>query len=199
MALNYLEYGYISDRDSSKGLVKVHLPVHGEDYVTDWISMIRLSTKDDKEDGLPDIDTFVACMMDAHGDTGVCLGALYSERDQPADGAGDDLRRIVYKDGTIISYDRQAHELSIDNKQHDVKVKLNGGTLGGIPILQKILDNLNLVKQNMQTLEQAVSTGLGAVGVGTAANGGTGAAAFNSAAAGISWPWSDMEDKNASH
>ncbi len=79
-------------------------------------------------------------------------------------------------------------------------IQMNDGSLGGLVILQKVLDNLNALKNYIkQTLEPAVKNGIMAVGVGSAANGTTGATTFNSAVSAATIDFEDMENTNVKH
>lgn len=82
----------------------------------------------------------------------------------------------------------------------DAAVLLNGDGKGGLVQIQELKDNLDKLKDYIKnTLEPAISSGLTAVGVGMAANGGTGAASFNTATATQVIVFKDMENKNVKH
>lgn len=57
-------------------------------------------------------------------------------------------------------------------------MELMGTKYKGIPIVEKVDDNLKALKNRMDDLESAVANGLNAVGVGTSASGAAGMAAF---------------------
>lgn len=46
----------------------------------------------------------------------VCLGAVYCEQ-YPAPAKSDDVSRTVYKDGTVVEYDRKIHVLRVKSPQ----------------------------------------------------------------------------------
>jgi hypothetical protein len=74
-------------------------------------------------------------------------------------------------------------------------IQFNGGGLGGLPILSKIVDNQNKILNYLTgTLQPAIANGLAAVGIGTAANGTTAQMAFNTAMAGQTISFEDMEN-----
>lgn len=75
----------------------------------------------------------------------------------------------------------------------------NEGSNGGVPILSKIEANLNELKKYCETMKAAIASGIGAVGAGLAANGGTGASAFNSAMASATISFEDMENTKLKH
>jgi len=78
-------------------------------------------------------------------------------------------------------------------------ITINGGTLGGLVKIQELVNNLQAIKSYVETMKTAVSAGLMAIGVGSAANGTTGKTAFDSAMAGTSITLKDMEDKSITH
>ena len=78
----------------------------------------------------------------------------------------------------------------------DEGITLNDGNLGGLVKIQELQQNLNTIKMYCEQLSNAVQTGLTAVGVGTAANGGTGASAFQAAMSGQSITFQDMENQS---
>jgi len=78
-----------------------------------------------------------------------------------------------------------------------VAIQFNDGSLGGLPILQKIVDNQNAIKNYIKTvLEPAINTGLTGVGVGSAASGTTGATDFGTAIGTNTITYEDMENTN---
>lgn len=79
----------------------------------------------------------------------------------------------------------------------DEGITLNGGRLGGLVKIQELQQNLNTLKTYCEGLSNAVKTGLTAVGVGTAANGGTGASTFQTAMSGQAIVFKDMENQYA--
>ena len=82
----------------------------------------------------------------------------------------------------------------------DGKIQLNDGSLGGLVILQKVLDNLNALKTYVTgTLQNAITEALTAIGAGGAANGTTGATKFTTDMAGQEINFEDMENKSITH
>lgn len=79
------------------------------------------------------------------------------------------------------------------------KTELNGDAFKGLVKLQQLESNLNALKQAIEQLKTAVSTGISSIGVGPTANGATGATAFNNAAAAIQVQFQDMENKKVTH
>jgi hypothetical protein len=79
-------------------------------------------------------------------------------------------------------------------------IQLNDGSNGGVPILSKIQDNLKAIHDYIfNTLQPAIQNGLSAVGAGSAADGSTGATAFETAVTGQDIMFENMEDTKVTH
>lgn len=113
-----INIGLICDIDPPTGTVRVQFDADDDDadtptsLVSDWLPILVRKAQNDKETFPFDVGEQVCCLMDEFGDTGVCLGALYNSVDAP-DGAGDDIYRILYKDGSFEQFDRSAGNKSI--------------------------------------------------------------------------------------
>ena len=106
-----LRYGTVSERDSSAGLLRVEFTEDG--IVSDWLPMVVAAGANNSFFALPDVGEQVACLMDAHAENGVVIGAIYSADTKPKQ-ASDDISSVEFSDGTKVIYDRQAHTLLID-------------------------------------------------------------------------------------
>ncbi len=81
----------------------------------------------------------------------------------------------------------------------DDKVQFNDGANAGLVKVGELERSLESVKSYCETLTQAVSSGLKAVGAGTAANGATGATAFDTAMAIASIRLEELENDKITH
>jgi hypothetical protein len=77
-------------------------------------------------------------------------------------------------------------------------IRLNDGSLGGLPILSKIQDNLKAIHDYIfNTLQPAIGNAIAAVGVGSAANGPVAVSGtWTPAITGQDIAFEDMENKN---
>jgi hypothetical protein len=76
------------------------------------------------------------------------------------------------------------------------EVVLRGDALGGLPILQKVQDNLDTLKNYIKNkLEPAIGDAFTAVGAGSSANGAAGKTSFVSATGTAAINFEDMENK----
>lgn len=137
----------------------------------------------------PRVGSYVVVGFVADGSAGVVLLTDNIESVEIAT-AEDKSRAVIDDDGVRINVgDDISAELTADG------IVLNGGSLGGLVILEKIKSNLDQLKKYVETMKSAVSSGLKAVGAGTAANGTTGASAFDGAMASASINFEDMENE----
>lgn len=82
----------------------------------------------------------------------------------------------------------------------DGSITINGGELGGLVVYGKLKESLDSLKSYCESLKTAIAAGITAVGIGTAANGTTGAQAFNQQMAGKTISISaDMENDKIKH
>ena len=74
-------------------------------------------------------------------------------------------------------------------------IVMNGGALGGLVILEKIVDNLNAIHDYIfNTLQPAIESAFTAVGEGSAASGSAGETSFSTSVAGKDISFEDMEN-----
>lgn len=78
-------------------------------------------------------------------------------------------------------------------------VEFNGGDLGGLVKIEKLTENLNKLKTYVETMKNAIETGLSGVGESSAASGSAGKTAFSGAMTGQSIDFEDMEDSKIKH
>ncbi len=105
--------GIVDSTDPSAGRVVVRLPDRG-DQLSGRLPVLFAKTHRDKEFWLPDPGTPVQCLfLPFCGlEVGVVLGALYTAKNPPPQGAGRDVWIKEFEDGTVLEYDRAGHRLS---------------------------------------------------------------------------------------
>lgn len=105
--------GIVNELDEIKHKVKVRFP-HLDNLISDWLPVLTQHSLKNKFYCLPDIGEHVVCMLDANGEQGVVLGAIFNDKDMPPSEINTvDKHHIEYEDGTWIQYDRKAHKLKI--------------------------------------------------------------------------------------
>lgn len=104
--------GRVVDVDAERCRVRVAFD-EADGLVSWWLPVLQPKTGRDKVYWLPDLDEHVCCLIDAHCDAGVVLGAIFSAADEPPI-SSTERRHVQFSDGTTIDYDRQAHRLAID-------------------------------------------------------------------------------------
>lgn len=107
-----LHFGLIEEIDDARAMVKVRLPAL-DDMITHWLFVLFKDTQDNKHYSLPEKGTQVSILLDPRGETGVVLGAIYSEVDKPPVTNRKKWHKL-FSDGTSLEYDRESHELKAD-------------------------------------------------------------------------------------
>lgn len=77
-----------------------------------WLPVMQSRAGGDRVYWMPDLDDQVVCLLDAHAEDGVVLGAIYSEVDTPPVASLNRLH-VRMRDGSVIDYDRAAHRLTV--------------------------------------------------------------------------------------
>lgn len=145
------KYGYISEVDASKGLVRVNFP--DDEIVSNWIAVSVPKTKDDEYFILPDVNEHVWCIMDEHCENGVVGGSLYDAKKRPSAGS-DNVSYIKFKDGTVVKYDRTAHKLTVTVGTIVYEISQDGHKIAaGSETLKEVIgDFIDAVTQMTQTV-----------------------------------------------
>jgi len=107
-----LRYGFVVELDEARCRVRVRWP-DLDGLISYWLRVPQAKTHHDKHYSLPDVGEHVACLLDAHGEDGLVLGAIYGQRDA-APAASAEQHHIRFADGTAIDYDRRSGRLYID-------------------------------------------------------------------------------------
>lgn len=106
-----LRYGFVTALDEAAHTIRAQIP--DLEIETWWLPVLAPGSRGDKHYGLPDIGEHVAVLLDRRGETGVCLGCIYSQRDPAPVTGAPDRHHIRFADGTTIDYDRRTHKLGV--------------------------------------------------------------------------------------
>lgn len=120
-ALATLKFGSVSDMDTLRHRVRVALPELGG-LETAWLPVLTRKSLQDKDYWMPDKGEQVAVLLDARGEDGVVLGAIFSDVDTSEVNSQDKWQRR-FKDGAVLEYDRQAHQLTVNGGVQHVVVE----------------------------------------------------------------------------
>lgn len=104
-----LKFGTVSA--SRPGFARVRLP-DTDNMRTMWLPIAYPKTQDDECYWTYDIGEQVAVLLDALGEDGVILGAIYSDVDVPPI-TDPNKFGIRFKDGAELEYDRGTHTLTV--------------------------------------------------------------------------------------
>ena len=105
------QQGIVSAVDAAKHRLRVKFPAM-ENFESDWLPMLTQAAGGNKFYSLPDKDELVACLFDAHGETGIVLGAIYNDQDTPP-ASSNDIWMKEFTNGTVIQHDRTTGDVSV--------------------------------------------------------------------------------------
>ncbi|XXQ68988.1 phage baseplate assembly protein V [Neisseriaceae bacterium B1] len=106
-----VQHGIVAAIDAAKHAVRVTFPAL-ENMQSDWLPVITLGAGGNQFYCLPDIGALVVCLMDARGESGSVLGAIYNNSDStPA--SNQELHVLQYSNGTRIEHDRSTGNVLI--------------------------------------------------------------------------------------
>lgn len=159
-----LKFGTVSA--SRPGFARVRLP-DLDNMRTMWLPIAYSKTQDDQACWTYDTGEQVAVLLDARGEDGVILGAIYSSADTPPV-TDPNKFAIRFKDGALLEYDRATGVLAVTGVRRieaeaSTEILLKAGAKVTLETPEAELTGNLLVKGKM--------TGLG----GLAVSGGDGA------------------------
>lgn len=104
--------GTVSAVDADTVKARVRLP-ECDNMRTNWLNVLQRNTQNNKDYWLPDVGEQVEVLLDANGEDGTILGAVYSDVDKPPF-SDKNLRGTRYADGAEFTYNRKTHTLTIN-------------------------------------------------------------------------------------
>ena len=115
-----MQFGIVSAIDAAAHSLRVKIPVL-DDRVTDWLPMATPAAGGNRFYSLPDVGELVVCLLDARGETGCVIGAIYNAADKPP--VSDQNKWVKrFTNGTVISHDRSSGEVVVETPGK-VKIK----------------------------------------------------------------------------
>lgn len=173
-------YGEVTE--VKPGYARVKFPQY-DDIVSDWLPIVKMRAMNADINWPFEVNEQVACMMsftdDDRGDTGVILGAINNDVDEPDADAGLKKLRIKYGDGASYEYDEDGHVMQMlmedgGKMRYDGKWKIEAADNE----IQLQGSAHNLVKHTpldtaLQTFKTALTVELGLIAAGIAAGGGS--------------------------
>ena len=115
-----LQFGIVSAIDAASHSLRVKIPVL-DDMETDWLPMATPAAGGNRFYSLPDAGELVVCLLDARGETGCVIGAIYNAADKPP--VSDQNKWVKrFTNGTVISHDRRSGEVVVETPGK-VKIK----------------------------------------------------------------------------
>ncbi|WP_226883367.1 phage baseplate assembly protein V [Neisseria yangbaofengii] len=109
-----MQFGTVSAVDEAGHNLRVRLPAL-ENMETDWLPMISPAAGSNQFYSLPDEGELVVCLLDARGETGCVVGAVYNAADKPPAADKDKWVRR-FKNGTVIEHDRKTGDVLVQTQ-----------------------------------------------------------------------------------
>ncbi len=123
--------GVVIAVDSAKHRVRCKIPAL-EDLETDWLAVVTPNAGGNKFYCLPDEDELVALLLDARGEGGCVIGALFNDQDNPP-ASDKNIWKKVFTNGTTIEHDRNSGDITIHASGkvivNNSDIDVNGGTI----------------------------------------------------------------------
>lgn len=104
--------GYVTELDAQMCRVRVKFE-DADEIVSPLLPVLQKQAWQNKDYWMPEINDYVACLLDENGESGIVLGAIYTDERTPVV-ADVDVRKVVFADGTSVTYDRGSHSMTVD-------------------------------------------------------------------------------------
>ena len=119
--------GIVTDVDAAKHKVRCKIPAL-EDLETAWLPFLTPNAGGNQFYCLPDKGELVALLLDARGEGGCVLGAIYNDQD-PTPVANAEIWCHKFKNGTEISHNRKTGDVVVNTKGHVTVTAGAGATI----------------------------------------------------------------------
>ena len=123
--------GIVSAIDPKTHKVRCKIPAL-EDLETAWLSFLAPNAGSNQFYCLPDVGELVALLLDARGEGGCVLGAIYNAQD-PTPVQDGEIWMKKFNNGTIISHHRKSGDVFVHTAGKvvisDCNVEVNSGTV----------------------------------------------------------------------
>ena len=125
------QVGTVSAVDADRVQARVRLP-ECDNMRTNWLNVLQRNTQNNKDYWLPDVGEQVEVLLDANGEDGVILGAVYSGVDKPPF-SDKNVRGTKYADGAEFSYNRDSHTLIIRGGIEHIIIECSASAVVKVP------------------------------------------------------------------
>ena len=115
--------GIVTQVDDATHSVRCAIPAL-ENMETDWLIVLVQNACADQDYDLPDEGTLVKCLLDARGESGCVIGAVYTAQDKPPV-ANKNIWMKHFANGTVIQHDRSTGNVTIETSGN-VLIKAGG-------------------------------------------------------------------------
>lgn len=119
--------GIVSAVDPASHKVRCKIPAL-EDLETAWLSYLTPNAGGNQFYCLPDEGELVALLLDARGEGGCVLGAIYNAQD-PTPTSDGDMWMKKFSNGTVISHNRKSGDVVVKTQGHLTATADGGATI----------------------------------------------------------------------
>ena len=114
--ISYAGYAIVTNIDFGKAEVRCKLTTR-DGSISPPLKVVGAFTRENKAYSMPAIDEQVFILLWDNSRSGVCLGAIYSQRDPThADLQAEGVQGVVFSDGTRVFMDVASSELIVDSR-----------------------------------------------------------------------------------
>lgn len=146
-----LRFGKISKIDAAKGLYQV---TFDEDkLVSGWIHGAVKNSKLNKNENPFSLNEHVACLMDSEMKFGVVFCSIYDTQNLP-EFASEHESGTTYQNGSYYKVNKQTGKVEAAFNE----IKLNGGSNGGVPKVDPLVQKINALENKLNNLINAIVT-----------------------------------------
>ncbi len=117
---NLIRLGIV--KEVNCGMAKVRVKTIGN-ILTDWLPWVTARAGEDRSWSAPSIGEQVIVLSPSGEITkGIVLPAIYYEKYPLPDGSKEEVSGFVFKDGTVVYYDRNGHKFTVSIKEEGTLV-----------------------------------------------------------------------------
>ena len=129
--------GIVSAIDPKTHKVRCKIPAL-EDLETAWLSFLTPNAGGNQFYCLPDVGELVALLLDARGEGGCVLGAIYNEQD-PTPTQDGEMWMKIFRNGTVISHNRKTGDVLVSTQGHLTATAQGGATINANTVVNGTL------------------------------------------------------------
>ena len=160
--------GIVSAIDPNTHKVRCKIPAL-EDLETAWLSFLAPNAGGNQFYCLPDVGELVALLLDARGEGGCVLGAIYNEQD-PTPVADSEIWMKKFSNGTEISHNRKTGDVVVSTQGHITATAQGGATINADTVVNGSLHATGKITSDTEVSAPTIKQGTVVLGTHTHGN-----------------------------